>query len=85
LRDRLLAEAQIILKQVLRRGLLLGTYKPKRTRPGTPAYFVALGIVPNWVSAIRLEIGSNLRTIQVPGKAYSVRSKEPIVINRLIA
>jgi hypothetical protein len=69
----------------MRHGLTLEVYKigPRPNR--RPEHFLALGIAPDWATAVQVntrDLGS--RVIPVVGNTFSLRARHPILVKHLI-
>lgn len=65
----------------LREGVALGVVEPgpPHTRKGRE--FLVLGVVPNQVRAVDLQVGHEKRVIAVRENSYSLGSFDPVVVN----
>ncbi len=67
---------------VFRSGVTLGTVDlgppPKRKA----RQFLVLGLVPDWVRAVRVQVGKRTRVVSVAKNSYSLRAPLPILVKR---
>lgn len=65
------------------RGLALGMAKPSRLKGEPPQDFRVLGVAPDWVEVVRVNVGTDgLRDVPVRSGVYGHRAAAPILIER---
>jgi hypothetical protein len=66
--------------QAYRNGIVLQTYKLGKSHHGRPKSFAALGIAPDGLRFMALEIGKRRTSIPLHGNVYLVESRSPIAV-----
>ncbi len=65
-------------------GVTLGTFTPPSSRLPRPHNFLVVGLVPDRIRQVVLNIGNRRQTLTVRKNLFSVTSSRPILITRLV-
>lgn len=83
-REGLPASSCLKTAEAKRNGISLGTYRTDKAHHGRPVDFLALGVVPVGIRAVRVEIVGSRRVVQAPSGVWAVRAKAAIKVEDLI-
>lgn len=73
-----------LLSEALDQGVSLGILrKTRRGAPGPPRRFVAIGVAPDWATAVLLRVGGATRRVRIRRNVYAMHASEPIWFARL--
>jgi hypothetical protein len=67
-----------------RNGVTIVTFRGAPSPNDDSARFLALGMAPDWASAVRLRVGGVSRIIPIADNVYALRAKSPVEVETLI-
>lgn len=70
---------------LLRSGVSLGVVDLGPPPERKAREFLVLGLVPDWVRAVRVQVGKRTRLVAVEKNSYSLRAPTPILVKRFEA
>jgi hypothetical protein len=71
-------------RRFVRHGIFLGTFHAA-AHEKMPRDFMVIGVVPDWVSSLEIEIDRGRSVLPVNGNVVRVQASSPILVRRLIA